>query len=249
MEPKAGRAQPTFLTGESGTEYRGPIVVTTLTFRGRSIRLTRPADPDRLLDDPVVLDWNRREDYVPYWAYVWPGAYLLADVLANEQWKPPVADPRTREALEIGCGLGLAGLVGLARGLHVQFTDYDRAPLEFVARSAAENGFATTRFSTRRLDWRDLPDERFSLILGADVIYEAPLVPLVANLLGSLLAPGGQALIASPFRVAAESFPAALAAAGLAYRAEPAQSQTENGRSITGSIYCVTRPDWPAAFR
>ena len=50
------------------------------------------------------------------------------------------------EALEIGCGLGLAGLVALARGLRVQFSDYDRAPLDFVARSAAENGFDAGRF-------------------------------------------------------------------------------------------------------
>ena len=35
----------------------------------------------------------------------------------------------------------------------------------------------------RRLDWRHLSDEKFPVILGADVIYEAGLVPLVANLL------------------------------------------------------------------
>jgi len=224
-------------------EYSGPVIVTTVALGGRSIRLARPAEPDRLLDDPVVLDWNRRDDYMPYWAYLWPGAYLLGEAVASEHWIPPAADPRAREALEIGCGLGLAGLVALARGLYVQFTDYDSAPFEFVARSAAENGFEPTRFSTRRLDWRALPDERFSLILGADVIYEAPLVPLVANLLGALLAPGGQGLIASPFRVAALAFPAALASVGLACRAEPAKSQTEYGRSITGTVYRVTRPE------
>ena len=75
--------------------------------------------------------------------------------------------------------------------VRVLFTDYDQAPLDFVARSAAENGFDPTRFALRLLDWRDLPDEQFPVILGADVIYEQPLVPLVANLLATLLAPGG----------------------------------------------------------
>ena len=202
METRAGRphAHPPRFSAEAGTEYSGPVVVTTLELSGRSIRLARPADPDRLLDDPVVLDWNRRDDYMPYWAYLWPAAFLLADAVAREHWPLPAADSRAPEALEIGCGLGLAGLVALARGLYVQFTDYDPAPLEFVLRSAAENGFDPTRFAVRRLDWRALPDERFSLILGADVIYEAPLVPLVANLLGTLLAPGGLGLIASPYR-------------------------------------------------
>ena len=55
----------------------------------------------------------------------------------------------------------------MARGLRVQFSDYDRTPLEFVARSAAENGFDGDRFATRLLDWRNLPDERFPVILGA----------------------------------------------------------------------------------
>ena len=75
------------------------------------------------------------------------------------------------------------------------------------------------------------------------MIYEAPLVPLVANLLGSLLAPGGLGLIASPYRVAAEAFPAALASVGLACRAESARAQTESGRPVTGTIYRVTRGD------
>jgi predicted nicotinamide N-methyase len=241
MEPKAGRPHSPVLTAEAGTEYSGPVVVTTLELSGRSIRLARPADPDRLLDDPVVIDWNRRDDYMPYWAYLWPAAFLLADAVAREHWPLPTADSRAPKVLEIGCGLGLAGLVALARGLFVQFTDYDPAPLEFVVRSAAENGFDPTRFAIRRLDWRALPDERFSLILGADVIYEAPLVPLVANLLGTLLAEGGLGLIASPYRAAAHAFPAALASIGLACRAEPATSQTESGRSIMGTVYRVTR--------
>jgi len=178
---------------------------------------------------------------MPYWAYLWPAAFLLADAVAREDWPPPAADSRAPRALEIGCGLGLAGLVAVARGLYVQFTDYDPAPLEFVVRSAVENGFDPTRFATRRLDWRALPDERFWLILGADVIYEAPLVPLVANLLGTLLAPGGLGLIASPYRAAAHGFPAALDSVGLACRAEPATSQTEYGRPISGLVYRVTR--------
>ena len=133
------------------TAYDGPVVITGLPIGGREIRIVRPADPDRLLDDPAVLDWNRRDDYMPYWAYLWPGAYLLADV----RYEGALARSSTRhrhwhshfDALEIGCGLGLAGLAALARGRTVLFTDYDQAPLEFVARSAAENGFDAARFA------------------------------------------------------------------------------------------------------
>ena len=126
----------------------------------------------------------------------------------REPWPEPARRVRrAAEALEIGCGLGLAGLVAVARGLRVQFTDYDRAPLDFVVRSAAENGFDPARFSIRQLDWRNLPDEQHSIILGADVIYEARLVPLVAGLLGRMLAPGGVGLDRQPLPCGREGIP------------------------------------------
>src|SRR6476646_7230096 len=141
MEPRSVESGSTRFTASGGTEYTGPVVVATFEFGGRPIRLVRPTDPDRLLDDPAVLDWNRRDDYMPYWAYLWPAAFLLADAIAREDWPLPRESSRSFEALEIGCGLGLTGLVAVARGLRVQFTDYDPAPLAFVSRSAAENGF------------------------------------------------------------------------------------------------------------
>jgi predicted nicotinamide N-methyase len=216
------------------------VRVAAFRFGTQPIRIVRPADPDRLLDDPGVLDWNRRDDYMPYWAYLWPGAYLLAEAVARAEW-PERPGGRPVEVLEIGCGLGLAGLVALARGLTVHFSDYDRAPLEFVVRSAAENGFDPSRYRTRLLDWRIPPDEQFAVILGADVTYEARLVPLVANVLAAMLAPGGLGLIASPYRVADESFSAAVESLGLTCRAEPATAKGEDGRSMSGTIYRVTR--------
>ena len=87
------------------TKYRGPSTVTTIHVGSTAIRLVRPAEPDRLLDDGEVHDLNRRDDYMPYWAYLWPGAFLLAELVARGRW---AGEP----ALEIGCGLGLAGLVG-----------------------------------------------------------------------------------------------------------------------------------------
>jgi predicted nicotinamide N-methyase len=223
------------------SEYSGPVEVSVLVFGGRTIRLVRPVNPDLLLDDPLVIDWNRHDDYMPYWAYLWPAAYLLAEGVAREPWPRSLAASGEVEALEIGCGLGLAGLVAVARGLRVQFTDYDQAPLEFVLRSALENGFEAARYSRRLLDWRDLPDAQYPIILGADVLYEARLVPLVAGLLGRMLAVGGVGLIASPYRIAAKGFPAALDGVGLLCQAESATAQTEDGRLIEGTIYRVTR--------
>jgi hypothetical protein len=73
------------------------------------------------------------------------------------------------------------------------------------------------------------------------VIYESRLVPLVAGLLGRLLAPDGLALIASPHRVAARAFPDALKAVGLSFRVDSATARSEDGQLIEGVIYRVTR--------
>ena len=240
VDGRPGRCGLAGVPASDATRYDGPVVVTTLEFGGWPIRLARPEEPDRLLDDPGVVAWNRRDDYMPYWAYLWPAAYLLAETVAREPW-PERPELGPIEALEIGCGLGLAGLVGLARGLRVVFSDYDQAPLDFVTRSAAENGFDSARFTTRLLDWRTVPDEHFPVILGSDVLYEARLVPLVANLLATMLAPGGLGLIATPFRVSAHGFPDAVASCRLACRAEPATAQSEDGLPIQGTIYRVAR--------
>lgn len=217
------------------TEYDGPAAVTTIRAGSASIRLVRPAEPDRLLDDGEVARLNSQDDYMPYWAYLWPGAYLLADVVARRSWSG-------ESAIEIGCGLGLAGLAGMARGLTVRFTDYDAAPLAFVARSVAENGFETPRHSTALLDWRDLPDETYPFILGADVLYERRLVPLVAGVLAGMLEPGGEAWIADPYRAAAEDFPDAVAAYGLKCTVEPVETMSEELGPIRGTLHRVVRP-------
>jgi 2-polyprenyl-3-methyl-5-hydroxy-6-metoxy-1,4-benzoquinol methylase len=155
--------------------------------------------------------------------------------VAREPAPPGVA------AVEIGCGLGLAGLVALARGWRVTFTDYDEAALEFVQRSAAANGFEPSSYSTRQLDWRAVPEERFPVILGADVLYERRLVPLVANLIARMLAPDGYALIAGPYRIATAGFARALTGLGLNYSDEPVAAHSEEQGPIRGTLYRVHR--------
>lgn len=219
------------------SRYEGPCRTSRFVIGGRAVRLVRPSEPDRLLEAPDVLDWNRRDDYMPYWAYLWPGAFLLAEALARASW------PTGSEALEIGCGLGLAGLVGLGSGLRVRFTDYDETPLQFVARSAAENGFGPEAFATSRLDWRDPPAEQYPVILGADVLYERRLVPLVAGLIGGMLAPGGVALVAGPYRVATEDLEGQLEARGLVTESDEVEAIDERGATIRGTLNRIRRGD------
>ena len=226
-----------------GTAYSGPVEVTTHELGGQTIRLVRPADPDRLLDDPGVIAWNRRDDYMPYWAYVWPGAYLLAEAVIREPW-PVWKEPGLRRWRLDADWAWPACLLWLLDCESSSATMTMRPGIRRVA--VAANGFDPWRCILSQLDWRDPPDERFPIILGSDVIYEARLVPLVANLLSKLLAPGGLGLIATPYRLSAEGFPAALASVGLTCRAERATANHEDGGTVEGTVYRIswTRGAW-----
>lgn len=214
----------------SCSHYSGPVKVSEFQFSTSAVRVVRPAEPDRLLDAADVLAWNQRDDYMPYWAYLWPGAFLLAEHVAAETW---VAG---QNAIEIGCGLGLAGLVGLSRGLRVWFTDYDEAPLRFVEESVRANGFDPAAFTTRRLDWREPLEEQFPVILAADVLYERRLVPLVASVIARMLEPGGVALVADPYRVAAEGFDDAVRSLGLGCETRSVVAERTELGNVRGTL-------------
>ena len=100
-----------------------------------SLRVYTVAELERLVDRGALL---RGETEPPYWAYLWAGSRCLADYLAR--WK----DLRGRRVLEIGCGLGVAGLVAAARGADVVFVDAARPALAFVRASLRLNGLAAS---------------------------------------------------------------------------------------------------------
>lgn len=225
------------------SRYSGPVMITEHLVGGQILRLVRPEAPDRLLDSPQVIDWNRRDDYMPYWAYLWPGALLLAEAVMREPLSELASlNSDNSQVLEIGCGLGMAGLMALRRNCRVVFSDYDEAPFPFIRRSIDENGLDGRLAEMRRLDWRELPDEKYPLILGSDVIYERRLVPLVVDLLAKMLMPEGTGLISSPLRVAAEAFPAAVEERGLVCKLDPLVGRDERGEETRGTLYRVTRP-------
>jgi len=218
------------------SRYDGPRRRSALTFGGRPLTLEHPADPERLLNDPEILRRNAEDDYMPYWAFLWPGAFLLGEALAMRNWTGQEV------ALEIGCGLGLAGLAALRAGIgKVVFTDYDEAPLSFIASSAAANGLSEDRYVLQRLDWRDLPDETYDVIFGADVLYERRLVPLVANLMRRMLTPDGYALVAGPFRVATEDLGRVLSDVGLKSESSPIAAIDERGNPVRGTVHRIWR--------
>ena len=202
---------------------------------GRTFRLDRPADPD-LFDHPAVRAAYGRDEYLPYWAELWPAARMLAKVVLAEPWDRP------RDVLEVACGLGLAGIAALSVGHRVTFTDIDALAVEYAAGNARLNGF--TGFGTGTLDVRQPPAGlRADVLLGSDLLYEPRLLGPVVGFLAAVLAPGGVALIADPDRAVARPFREACERAGLGVTAGFARAGSPGGDRVKGTVYRVTRPD------
>jgi predicted nicotinamide N-methyase len=190
-------------------------------------------DQSFLIQKPSASDNTALTNYVPFWADLWPGARMLAKVIQQETWT------RGTEALELGCGLGLPGIVALSRGLKVTFSDHDPCALRFAAENARLNGFENV--PTLQLDWRRPPaDRQFPVIFGADLIYEASHAEWLASCVKQLLAPEGVAWLTDLERVPAKGLHAALESEGLQYATRIVRAGEPGGRRMKGTLYRIS---------
>ena len=204
-----------------------------------TFRIDRPADPDKLFDHPWVRSAYAADEYTPYWATLWPSARMLAKAVLREPWE---TYPRPANVLEVGCGLGLAGIACLARELHVTFSDVDETAIAFAAANARLNGFAD--FHTVPIDFRCPPDDvKYPVVIGSDLMYEERLVDPLVGLLAAVLAPGGVCLIADPDRAAARVFRWKLEEAGYEVTTGFARAGEPGGERTRGTLYWIRQAD------
>jgi predicted nicotinamide N-methyase len=172
----------------------------------REVSIYQAADPNAVAD-AVDLDAFAEDERFPYWAELWPSALALATfVLRN-------GASRGREAVELGCGLGLVGVAAALSGARVLFTDFEPDALAFARANHALNLGPPGR--TRLVDWRDPPaDLRAELVLASDVLYERRFLGPLIDTVRRTLAPGGTAYVAEPGRDVAEGTLEGFEAAG-----------------------------------
>jgi len=178
------------------------LVEEVVALDGRELLVLRPRDTDALLDDAA---FEARDEFIPYWADLWPSAHLLARTLAGRAL-------RGARVLELGCGLGLPSLAAALAGGRVMSTDWAPEAVQAVQRNAERNGLG---LEAQVCDWREPPEsvlERpWELVIAADVLYErrnvAPLCALLERL-------GAETWIADPGRAPCEALLADLELAG-----------------------------------
>jgi predicted nicotinamide N-methyase len=160
------------------------------------LRLLRPRDAEALISEEEFA----RDEFLPYWAELWPSSLELARAL------PEVSGLRV---LELGCGLGVPSLVAAAAGAHVLGTDWSDEAIDLLRENAARNGL---ELEAEVVDWREpeplLARAPFDLVLAADVLYERRYVDVLLALLPRL---ADDVLLADPGRPFTKAFLAAAA--------------------------------------
>ena len=171
------------------------LVEESVPLRDAVLQVLRPRDAEALLDEHAF----EHEEFLPYWAELWPSGVALARRVAARALKGA-------RVLELGCGLGLPSLAAALAGGRVLATDWSPQAIELLRDNAERNG---AELELEVADWA-CPEaliERapWDLVLGADLLYErrnvAPLLDLVPKLLAK-----GELWLADPGRAPAEEF-------------------------------------------
>lgn len=162
---------------------------------GHEILIERPRNSEALLDE----DAFEHEEFLPYWAELWPSSRALARAVLGRSL-------RNQPTLELGCGLGLPSIAAAMAGGRVVATDWSPESIAFTATNARRNdvevetlvcAWAEPAALVERGPWR--------LVLASDVLYERRNIDQLLALLPQLVT-SGEIWIADPGRTTADLF-------------------------------------------
>jgi predicted nicotinamide N-methyase len=169
------------------------LVEEVVPIGGRDLRLLRPRDAEALLDEEAF----EREEFLPYWAELWPSSLALARAIAGRAL-------RGARTLELGCGLGLPSIAAALSGGRVLATDWSAEAVAMTAANAERNDAAV---ETLVCSWTApeplLARAPWDLVLASDVLYEARNGDVLLELLPRL---GPEVWLADPGRPPATPF-------------------------------------------
>jgi predicted nicotinamide N-methyase len=142
---------------------------------------------------------------------------LTASALALARYLEGRGSLSGQRAIELGCGLGLAGATAASLGAEATFTDASPAAVESARELCELNGIeADVAFET--LDWQRAPAHpgRFDLVLGSEVLYDYGSHCDLLQLIRALAAPEGYVILADRKRLVVSRFLGRMIDAGFA---------------------------------
>ncbi len=185
-----------------------PAVLKTFLINQKQVQLWVPEQSDDIIESYMQKDPDL-QGHIPYWSILWPSAFALADFCYRHH-----SLIKEEISLEIGCGLGLAGIAASQMGAEVIYSDFDESALAFAKENHALN-FSGMPGWTQQIDWFNPPSQKYDLILGSDVVYEANQVEAIQKTFKKCLSSRGKAWLTEPNRSHAQSWMKALEGEGI----------------------------------
>ena len=174
-----------------------------LQLKDHLVKVSRIRDIDKLFNQllsKAPSDLNIVDERMPYWADLWPSAIGISEYI--ESHTEIVKD---KHVLEIGCGLGLPGIVAALCGGMVTMTDYLQEALDFAESNWKKN--LSAKFAGQLLDWRHVSlIAKTDVIIASDVAYESRSFEPLKNAIENILKPDGVLLLSEPNRKFASPF-------------------------------------------
>jgi len=185
-----------------------------------------------------------------YWQRVWPAGLGLAAYIIEHFGREGL---RGRQILDLGCGVGLIGIVCGRLGARVTFLDREAGALDTVRRNCLRNGLDPAQ--TIGGDWNHgghrLEPAAYDVVVGGDVVYDDLEWPAISTGLMRTLREDGIALLADPGWVAEGKLRAAFRRGGFSVskacrevRWPPWQVDRQRPKNI--DIYTLRRQPAPA---
>lgn len=173
---------------------KGPRQSLSVEGLGRTWTLNRTADMETLWRSLSDEEFGE-DERMPYWAELWPASLLLVRWLGENRGL--VAG---KTCLDLGCGLGLTGIVGSSLGARVVGMDH-QWPAVFYSRENARLNDVPQPLWTQ-MDWRApaFKSGAFDFMWGGDIVYETRFYHPLVHLFRDSLAPGGRIWLAEPKR-------------------------------------------------
>jgi predicted nicotinamide N-methyase len=166
-----------------------PLVELAVSVGRRDWSILAVEDHDALLADTSAFA------HTPYGLLLWESAIALARFLAR-QGEAAFAG---RTVLELGCGVGLPGLVAAAHGAVVTQSDHEPHVLTVARENARRNGIHAIKQTLA--DWSNWSDPtRYDVIIGSDIGYGVDMHDALLAIFEANLATDGTIILSDPSR-------------------------------------------------
>lgn len=165
------------------------------------LQILQIADLENYVDR--LAEESREKIELPFWAKIWPASILLSYYLTSLS-----PEGENKSIIELGSGIGLAGLFAAKHGFNVILSDNSVQALLFAKINILKNNLQD-RAKVQCVDFTsDRLQQKFEYIIGSEIFYkESSYRGLVKFLLTHInSSPSSEVVLAADYRRQAKKF-------------------------------------------